>query len=430
MMIILSKVLISICIFVTFLFSIKGVIQNASASEAGDWLYDRYETELYGFVEVRQGWRLQDDPFEKDESISEVRMQLNLSKEFGWGIGKFKGDLAGDRVLKEVRGEMRELNLIFSPVDYIDVKAGRQIQTWGTGDLLFINDLFPKDWESFFIGRDDEYLKAPSNGIRASIFFDLINIDLSYSPVFNGSTYIDGSRLSYWNGTRIAGRNSIFNDHERNRFFHDDEISLRLSKTISGIELALYGYEGFWQTPEGIDPDTGKGIYPRLRSMGGSLRASIIGGIGNIEAGYYDSYQDSDGSDPLIRNSEARFLGGYERELGRDFTGGFQYYLEWMIDYSEYVSSLPGAVQKNEYRHVLTLRLTRLMMNQNLKLSLFAYYSPSDKDAYIRPKIHYKVSDRWSVDAGGNIFSGKDDHTFFAQFEDNTNAYAGARYSF
>lgn len=429
-MIILSKVLISICIFVTFLFSIKGVIQNASASEAGDWLYDRYETELYGFVEVRQGWRLQDDPFEKDESISEVRMQLNLSKEFGWGIGKFKGDLAGDRVLKEVRGEMRELNLIFSPVDYIDVKAGRQIQTWGTGDLLFINDLFPKDWESFFIGRDDEYLKAPSNGIRASIFFDLINIDLSYSPVFNGSTYIDGSRLSYWNGTRIAGRNSIFNDHERNRFFHDDEISLRLSKTISGIELALYGYEGFWQTPEGIDPDTGKGIYPRLRSMGGSLRASIIGGIGNIEAGYYDSYQDSDGSDPLIRNSEARFLGGYERELGRDFTGGFQYYLEWMIDYSEYVSSLPGAVQKNEYRHVLTLRLTRLMMNQNLKLSLFAYYSPSDKDAYIRPKIHYKVSDRWSVDAGGNIFSGKDDHTFFAQFEDNTNAYAGARYSF
>jgi hypothetical protein len=425
MMTMLSKVLISI------LLSIKGVIQNASASEVGDRLYDRYETELYGFVEARQGWRLRDNPFEKDESISEVRMQLNLSKEFGWGIGKFKGDLAGDRVVEEVRGEMRELNLSFSPVDYMDVKAGRQIQTWGTGDLLFINDLFPKDWESFFIGRDDEYLKAPSNGIRASIFFDLINIDLSYSPVFNGSTYIDGSRLSYWNGTRIAGRNSIFNDHERNRFFHDDEISLRLSKNISGIEPALYGYEGFWQTPEGMDPNTGKGIYPRLRSMGGSLRASIIGGIGNIEAGYYDSYQDSDGSDPLIRNSEARFLGGYERELGRDFTGGFQYYLEWMMDYSEYGSSLaPGAVQKDEYRHVLTLRLTRLMMNQNLKLSLFAYYSPSDKDAYIRPKIHYKVSDGWSVDAGGNIFSGKDDHTFFAQFKDNTNAYAGVRYSY
>lgn len=414
-----------------FLFSVTAVTDDASASEVGDWLYDRYETELYGFIEARQGWRLQDDPFEEDESISEARLQLDLSKEFDWGLGKFKGDLVGDRVLEEVRGELRELNLSFSPFDFMDVKAGRQIQTWGTGDLLFINDLFPKDWESFFIGRDDEYLKAPSDSIRISFFSDLVNVDISYSPVFNGSTYIDGSRLSYWNGTRIAGRDDIFNDDERNRFFRDDEISLRFSKTVNGVELALYGYNGFWQTPEGINPETGKGIYPRLRSAGGSLRTAVLGGIGNIEAGYYDSHKDSDGDDPFIRNSEVRFLGGFEKELARDFTAGFQYYLEWMLDHSDYESSLPpGAVRKDEYRHVMTLRLTRLMMHQNLRLSLFIYYSPSDEDSYFRPKIHYKVSDRWSVEAGGNIFTGEDDHTFFAQFENNTNAYTGVRYNF
>jgi hypothetical protein len=102
-----------------------------------------------------------------------------------------------------------------------------------------------------------------------------------------------------------------------------------------------------------------------------------------------------------------------------------------MMDYAEYESSLPsGAAQKDEYRHVLTFRLTKLMMNQNLRLSLFTYYSPSDEDAYFRPKVHYKVSDRWAVEAGGNIFTGKDNHTFFGQFKDNTNAYAGSRYSF
>lgn len=408
-----------------------GWINDTSASELGDWFYERYETEFYGFVEARQGWRLQDDPEEKDESISGIRLQLDLSKEFDWGAGKIKGDLIGDKVLEEVRGELRELNLTFSPFEFIDVKAGRQIQTWGTGDLLFINDLFPKDWESFFIGRDDEYLKAPSDSIRASFFSDLVNVDFSYSPLFNGSKYIDGSRLSYWNGARIAGRKDTFNDDERNRFFRDDEISLRLSKTVNGVELALYGYNGFWQTPEGIDPTTAKGIYPRLRTYGGSLRAAILGGIGYLETGYYDSHQDAEGDDPFIRNSEVRFLGGYERELARNLTGGLQYYLEWMLDYAEYKSSLlPGTVRKDEYRHVLTLRLTRLIMNQNLKLSLFTYYSPSDQDAYFRPKIHYKISDRWSVETGGNIFTGKDDHTFFAQFEDNTNAYTGARYSF
>jgi hypothetical protein len=422
------RIILTACVLVTLLLT---VIYNASASEIGDWFYDRYDTELFGFAEARQGWRLQDDPFEKDESVSEFRMQIDLSKEFEVGTAKLKGDLVGDRVLEEVSGEIRELKFSFSPFDYMDVKAGRQIQTWGTGDLLFINDLFPKDWESFFIGRDDEYLKAPSYSLRASLYFDIINIDISYSPLFNGSVYIDGSRLSYWNGSRMAGEDSIFNDHERNSFFSDDEISLRLSKTVNGIEMALYGYEGFWQTPEGKDQGTGRGIYPRLRSAGGSLRAPVLGGIGNVETGYYDSYQDSTGDDPLIRNSEVLFMGGYERELGRDLTGGIQYYLEWMMDYSEYESSLPaGAPQKDEYRHVLTFRLTKLMMNQNLRLSLFTYYSPSDNDVYFRPKVHYKVSDRLAVEAGGNIFSGKDNHTFFGQFKDNTNAYAGTRYSF
>jgi hypothetical protein len=418
-------------VLVTLIIMYPAFMDNTSASELGDRMYDRYETELFGFMEARQGWRLQDDSFEEDENISEARFQLDLSKECEWGIAKFKGDLVGDRILDEVRGELRELNIAFSPAKFMDVKAGRQIQTWGTGDLLFINDLFPKDWESFFIGRDDEYLKAPSDSIRASFFSEAVNVDLSYSPLFNGSNYIDGSRLSYWNGARIAGREDTFNDDERNRFFRDDEISLRVSKTLDGIELALYGYNGFWQTPEGFNPDTGKGTYPRLRTVGGSLRASVLGGIGYSEAGYYDSHQDEGGDNHFIRNSEVRFLAGYERELDRDLTGGLQYYLEWMLDYSEYESSLPpGAVRKDEYRHVLTLRLTRLMINQNLKVSVFAYYSPSDEDAYFRPKIHYKVSDGWSVEAGGNIFTGKDDHTFFAQFEDNTNAYAGARYSF
>jgi hypothetical protein len=38
------------------------------------------------------------------------------------------------------------------------------IITWGVGDLLFINDVFPKDWESFFSGRPPEYLKLGVDG--------------------------------------------------------------------------------------------------------------------------------------------------------------------------------------------------------------------------------------------------------------------------
>ena len=423
--------LISTFIFIILVPAVFPMAVNASPLQ--DRLYDKYGVNLNGFIEGRQGWRLQDDPYEKDSSVSEMRMQLDLSKDADWGIIKLKGDLVGDQVEEKAYAELRELNFDLSPLDFMDLKIGRQTLTWGTGDLLFINDLFPKDWQSFFIGRDDEYLKAPSDAIKGSLFFDLFDIDLIYSPVFNASRYVDGTRLSYWNSMlgRKAGQDFIFADHERNSYFRDSEFAARVSKNITGIELGLYGYSGFWKTPEGLDSKEAKLWYPKLSAYGASARGALWGGIGNLEIGYYDSRDDRDGDDALVRNSEIRTLAGFERELASDFTGGFQYYQEWMQKYDSYKSTLPaGTAPKDEFRHVFTLRLTKLLMNQTLRLSLFTYYSPSDQDGYIRPKIHYKVTDQWAIETGANIFAGKDDYTFFGQFQDNTNAYASVRWSF
>jgi hypothetical protein len=405
-------------------------VGSCPAGTVPEWLAVR-DMELHGFVDGRAGLRLQDDPYEKDTPLAEARLQLDLAKNFAWGSMKLKGDLVGDAVTEEVLAELREANLLFSPLDFMDVKLGRQVLTWGTGDLLFINDLFPKDWEAFFIGRHNEYLKAPGDALKASLFFDFVNMDLVYVPIFNGSTYIDGSRISYWNSLlgRVAGRDFVFSDHERNNFPEEGEYAVRMYKNIGSIETAFYGYSGFWKTPEGMDPAAARLIYPRLAVYGASARGPLLGGIGNFEAGYYDSRQDPNGADPLIRNSEWRFLAGLERELGSDFTGSVQYYLEWMRDHDAYKSTA-GLYAKDEYRHVVTLRLTRLLMNQNLHLGFFAYYSPSDEDGYLRPDIHYKISDQWSVETGGNIFLGAEDHTFFGQFKENSNVYAGVRRSF
>ena len=79
---------------------------------------------------------------------------------------------------------------------------------------------------------------------------------------------------------------------------------------------------------------------------------------------------------------------------------------------------------------VITLQLTQLLMNHNLELSLSAYYSPDDQDAYLRPKISYSYTDHVTMEVGANLFWGEDSHTFFGQFEKNTNIYAAARYNF
>jgi hypothetical protein len=390
--------------------------------------------ELHGFLEARGGLRTQDDPHEsKTATLGETRLQLHLFKALGWAKFRIKSDFLYDGVAEGADVDLREANAIFTPFDFMDLKVGRQILTWGTGDYIFINDLFPKDYKSFFIGRDDEYLKAPSDALKASFYTKAVNFDFVYTPRFNPDRFIDGNRLSYFNPQlgRLAGEDAVIYPRKRNEWFEDSEIALRLYRDIKSYGLALYGYNGFWKSPVGFDPQAGKATFPRLSVYGLSARGKVWKGIGNIEMGYYDSRDDRSGKDPFVPNSQFRFLAGYEQELAKDFNMGVQYYLELMLDDGAYKRTLPrGNQAADEYRHVITLRLTKLLMYQNLKLSLFTFYSPSDQDVYVRPNIHYKITDHCSAEAGANIFFGEKDHTFFGQFKDNTNVYLSLRWGF
>jgi len=69
-------------------------------------------------------------------------------------------------------------------------------------------------------------------------------------------------------------------------------------------------------------------------------------------------------------------------------------------------------------------------MNQNLTLSLFNYYSPSEEDGYVRLKANYKLTDSWQAETGANVFYGEQLNAFFGQFEDASNLYVSVRYSF
>ena len=387
--------------------------------------------DVHGFYEMRAGYRLRKDKYEKDMSVMETRLQLDVSSNLDWADLKFKGDVFGCLVMEEADFDLREAYIFTIPFGFMDLKVGRQILTWGTGDLVFINDLFPKDWQSFFIGRDTEYLKAPSDAVKVSLFSDLANLDVVYTPQFDSDRFINGERISYWNSMlgRIAGQDAIIYVDKPDRWFRDSEIALRLYKNINNYELAFYGYRGYWKSPGGQN-SAGRAIFPDLNVYGASLRGALGKGIVNLELGYYQSADDQSGKNALINNSELRYLLGYTQEIGRDFTAGFQYYVECMMDYEDYLDNLSAGSARDRERHLTTVRLTKLLMSQNLRCSLFTYYSPSDKDVYMRPNVNYKVSDNLAVEVGANVFFGDYPNTFFGQFRDNTNIYTAVRYSF
>jgi len=393
--------------------------------------------QLGGFVEGLTAARVVRSSASANEFVAgEARFRLNLDATHDIASARFRGDVFADGVEGRVWFDIRDASIFVRGGNWFNMRVGRQVLTWGTGDFLFLNDLFPKDFNSFFIGRADEYLKAPSNSIITTFNIKKVGLDLVWTPIFEPDRFIDGQRLSFFNplvGDIIGDRSPLtpiqplFPDKRlRNGTVHG-----RLYGTAGAVELAAYGYVGYWPQPLALDLTALQVTYARLGAYGASVRAPLFGGLFNVEGAFYDSFEDREGTDATIPNSQFRGLVGYERELFPKFQMGLQYYLEYTFNHDELLeNSLWPEYEQHELRHMLTLRLTQLLVMDKLELSLFTFFSPDELDTYIRPRITYKIIEPLAIVVGANLMFGRHDYTFFGQLKENTNVYARLRYSF
>ncbi|MFH1875260.1 MAG: hypothetical protein ABH865_00025 [Candidatus Omnitrophota bacterium] len=410
--------------------------QTAHAAEFPQW---------HGFIEQAYGGRLSHDSLPKHKRYNMLEQRAQLKTRYaipgenvlsrGNGVLSYKGDFLLDEYSTTTASyEVREINLAFSPGRLTDIKIGRQVLTWGTGDYLFINDLFPKDYVSFYIGRDDEYLKKPSDALRISFYPRAANIDFVLIPRFTANSMPDGARLSFFDSFQggIAGQESQRDLVKPAWQGENIQYALRVYRTFVSAEAAVYYYRGFDPAPRSyLDEANRKLFYERLDAYGASLRGPLLGGIGNVEMGYYNSRQDPRGTNRLIENSMLKMLVGYEKDFGNDLKAGAQYLYEQKLDYDNYRSALLSRdYYWDQYRHLLTQRITKLYKNQTVTVGLFNFWSPSDNDGYVRASCAWAVSDQWKVTMGVNIPWGEDGITDFGMMEKNKNVFLRVRYSF
>ncbi|MBI4515999.1 MAG: hypothetical protein HY699_09325 [Deltaproteobacteria bacterium] len=370
-----------------------------------------------------------------DFVLGEERVRLDLSgaSESGAMRALVKVDLFHDAVANRVDDDLREAYAGYTSGPF-DVRLGRQIITWGVGDLFFINDTFPKDWESFFSGRPMEYLKLGVDGAQTRYSSDLVNAELVAAPFFFTADRLPApERFSFFDPfSGVPNQREV----EAASRLSNTELALRLYRQVADFDVSLYGYRGFWRTPSvRVDnaavPTAATRWFPELVVAGASAQRSALAGVVSLEVGYYDSRDDRRGSDPAVPNSQWRFLAGYQREVWEDFVAGVQAYGELMMDYGPYRRALPaGSPQQDEFRGVASMRLTQLLDYQTWRLSAFAAYSPTDADYFLQPEASYKLTDRLSVAVGANVFGGQHDTTFFGQFERSDNAFSRVRFDF
>jgi hypothetical protein len=343
-----------------------------------------------------------------------------------------KSDFYHDRVEEDFNVDFREGYIDFSD-DKFGIRLGRQIFTWGVGDLLFINDVFPKDWEAFYSGRPLEYLKQGVDAGKFNLYTDFASLEFIVIPHFTPDNMPSAGRFFFFDPYPNIMNREV---KKPKTTFGNTEYALRIYRSLGGADITAYAYKGFYRAQamradNFTSPAAISHFYAELGVYGASLQESALGGVVNAEYGYYDSMDDRNGKSPGIENSQSKFLIGYQKAFPSDFTVGLQYYGELMHQYSQYEDNLPSAfARKDQLHQYIASRLTKLLKYQTLKISLSSFYSPDDKDFLIMPEASYNFTDNLLVMLGANIFGGIDNNTALGQHNKNDNVYITVRYSF
>lgn len=421
----------------------KRIIYLFLALSFGFWfpapsLYSAEELSIKGFLQTNYSARI-------------TGVKLPGAKRQGLMLGEERGRLEGSyypsnsKIGFDVKGEvfhdwaeddwgavLREGRMDYL-MDKFDLRIGRQIVTWGVGDLLFINDVFPKDWEAFYLGRPLEYLKQGIDAGKLNLYADLASAEFIVIPHFTPDNLPSVGRFFFFDPYPNIMNREV---EKPKTVFGNTEYALRIYRSLAVADLSAYAYKGFYRYPamradNFISPTVISHFYPELAVYGGSLQKSALGGVISAEYGYYDSIDDRDGKDPGIENSQSKFLVGYQKVFQNDLTIGLQYYGELMSQYKEYKANLPPAFFRKKQPHqYITLRVTKFLKYQTVKLSLFTFYSPDEEDFFITPEASINVTDNMLLALGVNIFAGVKDNTTFGQQHKNSNLYVFARYSF
>lgn len=391
---------------------------------------------LHGFFEGNYAFNTEtSNPDSGDFKWAEERLQLKLDASRKAFRLFLKTDVSYDHIGEKEEVELREAYIDFT-ADSWDLRIGRQVLTWGLGDLVFINDTYPKDYEAFFSGRPMEYLKKGIDGAKIGMYPSFASLELVIIPFFEPNVYPASNRFHMYDPMPTVTHRR--EEEPANSINNTDntEVALRVYRDIAEFDTSVYFYRGFFRQPSML-PDNMSSptridlFYPELSVYGASFQGRVLDGVVSLEGGYYDSRQDRDGTEPMIPNQSARFLVGYQRQAWEDFTVGLQYYCEYMNDYSKYVENLPaGFPQEKKLYDLVAMRLTQFLKHQTLRLSFFSFYSPANGDYLLNPEVKYNFSDHVWAAAGANIFGGGQNWSQFGSLDENDNLYVQVRYEF
>ncbi|MBQ7239574.1 MAG: hypothetical protein IJS20_12370 [Bacteroidales bacterium] len=350
------------------------------------------QVSVRGFADTYHAVRTE-APHDWMSSRTRLRGEVNVSH---GSVGLFtSANVIYNAVVPDRTGfSLRECYLSYNS-PHIEVRAGRQIITWGVVDGLRLTDVIsPMDY-SEFLAQDYDDIRVPVSALRTRLSGSNWQLDLVAVPVAQFFVLPSDSANPWSIG-------SLPPIEEPSRRLHHMEYGGRFSVFLSGIDFSLCALHTWQKTPSFHQ---GRWCYRRMGLVGGDLSVPVGQLVmrGEVASTLYDE-------------------GGTQALLGIDW------YMPGSCTLSaQYAHQL---LRQGTHRNsgLATLRLSKEWTDVGLTLQTFAYVDVSEGGIFDRSSADYALTDQLHLLLGYDLFHAKRGQ--FLVYRHNSEAWLKMKYSF
>ena len=383
-----------------------------------------------GFVDTYHAVRSK-SPNDFMSSRTRFRGELKMLKGNSYFFTSFNA--VHNSILKSQTGiELREAFFEYTASSW-DLKAGRQIVSWGVADGMRITDIISPMDMTEFLAQDYDDIKMPVNAIRLRWLNPKMNCELIYVPIPSFFIIPDESENPW--SIFPKGGSPVFDiemDNKPELEIKNSEVGARFSFFLPGADFSVSALHTWNKMPvfsrsysSNDDTVFVKANHYNLDMLG--LDFSVPKGqfVFRGEAAYYigEAHELDDeitNTAPIKKNS-LNWLFGIDWYPGNDWTITAQYSHKFITDYVDVLLEKENTV-------LSTAGITKKLFRSTLSVSTFAYVDLSNGGFFDRSSIDYALSDEIHLLIGYDWFHG--DKGMFGLFKDNSEIWFKAKYSF
>ena len=329
-------------------------------------------------------------------------------------------------------------------IDYysrmLDIRFGKQVIAWGKADEINPTDILnPQNLAN--ITEDKSVRKIGLVSLKTDWkFYDFI-LEGIWKPEFQSMQLPPLN--SQWAFFNIPGLTELPSPSYPANKLENTEWALKLSRTISMYDFSVSYFDG-WDnifTPNIVfNPVTQQMqldqlVFHHTKMIGADFAGSIhsVGVWG--ECGYFRT-EDTEGSDPFIKNPYVQFVVGADYTFGYSIKANVQYFQEYITKVNDDVEeeSEEAIISKLgigiPLQQAASLRIEkRFGAGEVHRVELFGFYDIKHQGMMLQPKLVLSPEDAFSLEIGMMIFDG-DKESIFGRFGNNDEVYLKCTYSF